>query len=130
MRPKELKYRPSHEWIRVEGEYAFIGISDFAVSHLSDLVFLDLPDIGTDLMTDEPFGEIESVKAVSDLYSPVTAEVVEQNEALLGDLSLLSKSPFGDGWMIKVRLQKPEELEGLLDADGYEAIVKAEEEQG
>ena len=79
-------------------------------------------------MTNEPFGEIESVKAVSDLYSPITAEVVEQNEALLGDLSILSKSPFDEGWMIKVRIQKPEELDQLLDATAYEEIVKAEED--
>lgn len=128
MRPENLKYRPSHEWVRADGEFAWIGITDFAVSHLSDLVFLDLPDIGTDLMTNEPFGEIESVKAVSDLYSPITAEVVEQNEALLGDLSILSKSPFDEGWMIKVRIQKPEELDQLLDATAYEEIVKAEED--
>jgi glycine cleavage system H protein len=127
MRPENLKYRPSHEWVRADGEFAWIGISDFAVSHLSDLVFLDLPDIGTDLMANEPFGEIESVKAVSDLYSPITAEVVEQNEALLGDLSILSKSPFDEGWMIKVRIQKPEELDQLLDPASYEEIVKAEE---
>jgi glycine cleavage system H protein len=128
MRPENLKYRPSHEWVRIDGEFAWIGITDFAVSHLSDLVFLDLPDIGTDLMSNEPFGEIESVKAVSDLYSPITAEVVEQNEALLGDLSILSKSPFDEGWMIKVRIQKPEELDQLLDATAYEEIVKAEED--
>lgn len=128
MRPENLKYRPSHEWVRADGKFAWIGITDFAVSHLSDLVFLDLPDIGTDLMTNEPFGEIESVKAVSDLYSPITAEVVEQNEALLGDLSILSKSPFDEGWMIKVRIQKPEELDQLLDATAYEEIVKAEED--
>jgi glycine cleavage system H protein len=128
MRPENLKYRPSHEWVRADGEFAWIGITDFAVSHLSDLVFLDLPDIGTDLMSNEPFGEIESVKAVSDLYSPITAEVVEQNEALLGDLSILSKSPFDEGWMIKVRIQKPEELDQLLDATAYEEIVKAEED--
>ena len=128
MRPENLKYRPSHEWLRVDGEFAWIGISDFAVSHLSDLVFLDLPDIGTDLMANEPFGEIESVKAVSDLYSPITAEVIEQNEALLGDLSILSKSPFDEGWMIKVRIQKPEEVDQLLDATSYEEIVKAEKD--
>ena len=126
--PGNLLFTEHDEWVRQDGSDVLIGITDFAVSHLSDLVFLDLPDIGTDLMTNEPFGEIESVKAVSDLYSPITAEVVEQNEALLGDLSILSKSPFDEGWMIKVRIQKPEELDQLLDATAYEEIVKAEED--
>jgi glycine cleavage system H protein len=127
MRPDDRKYLKSHEWVKVDGDVAWVGISDYAVSHLSDLVFLDLPDIGTDLMANEPFGEIESVKAVSDLFCPVTAEVLEQNEELLGDLSILSKDPFEKGWMIKVRLQKPHELNDLLDAAGYEKVIKEED---
>ncbi len=127
MRPDDRKYLKSHEWVKVDGDVAWVGISDYAVGHLSDLVFLDLPDIGTDLMANEPFGEIESVKAVSDLFCPVTAEVIEQNEELLGDLSILSKDPFEKGWMIKVRLQKPHELNDLLDAAGYEKVIQEEE---
>ncbi len=117
----------SFHFVKVDGDVAYVGITDYAVSHLSDLVFLDLPDVGTDLMANEPFGEIESVKAVSDLFCPVTAEVLEQNEELLGDLSILGKDAFGAGWMLKVRLQKPNELNDLLDAAAYEKVIKAEE---
>jgi glycine cleavage system H protein len=127
MRPEGLKFLKTHEWVKVEGQTATIGITDYAVGHLSDLVFLDLPDLGTDLMQNEPFGEIESVKAVSDLYSPLTGEVIEQNAEVLADLSILNKDPFGKGWMIKIRIEKPAELEKLLDAKGYEKVVKEEE---
>ncbi len=120
MRPEDRKYLKSHEWVKVEGEYAYIGITDYAVGHLSDLVFLDLPDLGTDLMKEEPFAEIESVKAVSDLYCPITGEVVEQNEELLGDLNILTSDPWDKGWMVKVRMQIPSEVDQLLDAAGYE----------
>ena len=123
MRPDDRKYLKSHEWVKVDGEYAYIGITDYAVSHLSDLVFLDLPDIGTDLMMNEPFAEIESVKAVSDLFSPVTAEVVEHNEELLGDLNILNEDPWEKGWMVKVRLQIPGEVEQLMDAAAYEKTL-------
>ena len=129
MRPEGYRYLKSHEWIRVDGDVAYVGITDYAVGHLSDLVFLDLPDIGTDLMANEPFGEIESVKAVSDLYCPMTGEVLEQNEELLGDLAILNKDPFDKGWMIKLRLQKPVEIEDLLDGPAYEAVIKTEEKK-
>ena len=126
MRPDDRKYLESHEWVRVEGEHAYIGITDYAVSHLSDLVFLDLPDIGTDLMMKEPFAEIESVKAVSDLYCPVTGEVVEHNEELLGDLNILGSDPWDKGWMVKVLLQIPSEVDGLMDAGYHEKEVDAD----
>ena len=126
MRPNDRKYRKSHEWVKLNGDIATIGITDYAVSHLSDLVFLDLPDLGIDLMADEPFGEIESVKAVSDLYSPLTGEVIEQNEELLGDLGLLAKDPWEAGWMIKIRIIKPIEMEALLEAPAYEEVIKNE----
>lgn len=127
MRPDDRKYRATHEWVKVDGEFALVGITDYAVGHLSDLVFLDLPDVGADLMANEPFGEIESVKAVSDLYSPVTGEVVEQNAELLADLSILQKDPWQKGWMIKIKMMTPTEVKDLLDAKGYEAAVKAED---
>ena len=130
MRPENCKYRDSHEWVRVEegdGNICVVGITDYAVKHLSDLVFLDLPDLGTDVMADEPYGEIESVKAVSDLFSPVTGEIVEHNEALLGDLNILNKDPFGDGWMVKIRMESPAELDDLMSAAAYEKYVKSEE---
>ena len=129
MRPDDRKYRSTHEWVKVEGDTALVGITDYAVSHLSDLVFLDLPDIGTDLMANEPFGEIESVKAVSDLYSPLTGEVIEHNEELLGDLTILQKDPWEGGWMIKLRVQKPHELDDLLDAAAYEEVIAEEEKK-
>lgn len=126
MRPDDRQYRNSHEWVKVEGDVAFVGITDYAVSHLSDLVFLDLPDLGTDVMADEPFGEIESVKAVSDLYCPVTGEIIEHNEELLGNLGILNEDPWEKGWMVKIRIIKPHELENLLDAAAYEKVVAAD----
>ncbi|MEZ6194229.1 MAG: glycine cleavage system protein GcvH [Planctomycetota bacterium] len=128
MRPDDRKYLKSHEWVKVDGDIAWIGISDYAVGHLSDLVFLDLPEIGTDVMANEPFGEIESVKAVSDLYCPLTGEIIEQNEELLGDLSLLQQDPWEKGWMVKLRIMDKKELElpTLLDAAAYEKVVQSE----
>ena len=127
MRPDDRKYLKSHEWCRIEGEIATIGISDFAVAHLSDLVFLDLPAEGTSLTAGDPFGEIESVKTVSDLYSPVTGEVVESNSELPDDLDLLSQDPFEVAWMIKVKVES--EAKDLMDASTYEQHVKAEEQE-
>ena len=127
MRPDDRKYLKSHEWCRIEGEIATIGISDFAVAHLSDLVFLDLPAEGTSLTAGDPFGEIESVKTVSDLYSPVTGEVVESNSELPDNLDLLGQDPFKAAWMIKVKVES--EAEDLMDASAYEEHVKAEEQE-
>lgn len=125
-RPEGIRYMKTHEWARVEGDHAYIGITDYAVKNLSDLVFLDLPDVGQDIMQNEPFGEIESVKAVSDLYAPVTGEVVERNEQLIEDLELLKKDPWEAGWMLKVRMEKPEEVDQLMDEEGYEQVIKSE----
>ena len=125
-RPANLRYLKSHEWCKLEGNIATIGISDYAVSHLSDLVFLDLPEVKTDTMRGEPFGEIESVKAVSDLYAPMTGEIIERNERLQAELELLGKDPFGDGWMLKIRVEKPSEWDSLLDDGAYQKIIDAE----
>ncbi|HYC77749.1 MAG TPA: glycine cleavage system protein GcvH [Planctomycetota bacterium] len=125
-RPQNLRYLKSHEWCRVEGPFAYIGITDYAVSHLSDLVFLDLPEVNTDVQQNEPFGEIESVKAVSDLYAPVTGAVVERNEKLMQELDLLAKDPYGQGWMLKVRMEKPAEVNNLLDDAAYQKVVDAD----
>jgi glycine cleavage system H protein len=124
MRPKDRKYLKSHEWCKVDGGIATIGITDFAVSHLSDLVFLDLPAKGAKVVAGEPFGEIESVKAVSDIYSPVTGEVTDVNDRLPDDLDQLGKDPFKAAWMIKVKVANvsPE----LIDADAYEEHVAHE----
>src|SRR6185436_11755026 len=110
MSPDQLKYSKTHEWVAVEGDTATIGISDFAVHLLSDLVYADLPAVGKKITQGQPFGEVESVKAVSDLYAPVSGEVIGRNDKLIGskdklpDLDLLTSSPFDAGWMIKVRL--------------------------
>lgn len=122
-RPDGYRYLKTHEWARVEGEFTYIGLTDYAISHLSDLVFLDLPDVGQDIMQNEPFGEIESVKAVSDLYAPMTGEVVERNDRLIEELDILKKDPWDDGWMLKVRMEKPVEFDNLLDDAGYQMVI-------
>lgn len=124
-RPEGIRYLKTHEWARMDGEFCYIGISDYAVSHLSDLVFLDLPDPGQDIMQNEPFGEIESVKAVSDLYAPMTGEVVERNDRLIEELDILKKDPWNDGWMLKVRMEKPAEFDNLLEAADYQKVCDA-----
>src|SRR5690606_20145029 len=103
MRPTDRKYLKSHEWCKIEGDVATIGITDYAVSHLSDLVFLDLPETGTKVTAGKSFAEIESVKAVSDIYSPVTGEVIAVNESLPDRLESLKDDPWNEGWMVKVR---------------------------
>jgi glycine cleavage system H protein len=124
MRPNDRKYLKSHEWCKIEQGVATLGITDYAVSHLSDLVFLDLPSKGTALTAGEPFGEIESVKAVSDLYSPVSGEVIEANKDLPDNLALLTEDPFGKAWMLKVRVTASSQE--LLDSKAYEAHCAAE----
>lgn len=126
MRPNDRKYLKSHEWRKTEGEIATVGISDFAVAHLSDLVFLDLPSVGSVVTAGEPFGEIESVKAVSDIYSPVSGEVIEINEQLPDNLETLNDDAFEGGWMIKVKTTG--ESSELMDASAYEKLLKAEAE--
>ncbi|MBL9079711.1 MAG: glycine cleavage system protein GcvH [Planctomycetes bacterium] len=124
MRPTDCKFLKSHEWCRIENGIATIGISDHAVSHLSDLVFLDLPAKGASVTVGESFGEIESVKAVSSLYAPVSGEVVDVNSKLPDNLEWLAQEPFGKAWMIKVRVttKSPD----LIDTAAYDAHCKAE----
>ena len=124
MRPNDRSYLKSHEWCKIDGNIATIGISDYAVSHLSDLVFLDLPNKGTNVTAGESFGEIESVKAVSDIYSPVSGEVVEVNKDLPDNLEWLSQDAFGKAWMLKVRFngKSPD----LMDSKAYDAHCQAE----
>ena len=124
MRPNDCKFLKSHEWCKIENGIATIGITDYAVSHLSDLVFLDLPSKGASVTCGESFGEIESVKAVSSLYSPVSGEVIDSNKNLPDNLEWLAQEPFGKAWMMKVRVtaKSPD----LLDASTYDAHCKAE----
>jgi glycine cleavage system H protein len=126
MAPDQLRYTKTHEWVAVEGETATIGISDFAVHLLSDLTYADLPVVGKKIVQGQPFGEVESVKAVSDLYAPVSGEVIACNDVLPDQLELLTKEPFGAGWMIKVRLADAAELSKLLDHSAYQAHCDSE----
>ncbi|MFN4032185.1 MAG: glycine cleavage system protein GcvH [Fimbriimonadales bacterium] len=117
--PAELRYTRSDEWLRIEGEIATIGVTDYAQSELGDIVFLELPEPGRYLQTDESFGVIESVKAASDLYAPVEGEVVEVNESLQSALETINQDPYGKGWMIKIRMKDPSQAEQLMSADDY-----------
>lgn len=126
MAPENLKYTKTHEWVAVEGDTATIGISDFAVHLLSDLVYADLPAVGKQTTQGQPFGEVESVKAVSDLYAPVSGEIIARNDGLPDNLDLLTKDPFGAGWMVKVRISDAGELSKLLDHAAYKTHCDAE----
>jgi len=121
-----LKYAKTHEWVAVDGDIATIGISDFAVQALTDLVYIDLPKVGRQLQQGETFGEVESVKAVSDLYAPVPGEVVEVNPDLANNLGLLSDDPFGAGWMMRVKLPAGTSLDHLLDHAAYQQHCASE----
>lgn len=121
--PAELKYTNEHEWIRVEGEEAFVGITDYAQSQLGDIVFVECETVGDDLNAGDTFGTIEAVKTVSDLYLPVSGEVLEFNEELEGAPELVNKDPYGKGWIVKIKLNDAKELDGLLNADAYKALI-------
>ncbi|MDA0999598.1 MAG: glycine cleavage system protein GcvH [bacterium] len=124
--PSGLKYSREHEWVKVEGNIAVIGITDYAQSELGDVVYVELPDVGSDVEANNTFGVVESVKAVSDLYSPVTGQITEVNEQLNDQPELVNSDPFEDGWMLRVEMKDPSELDDLLDADAYKAFVEEE----
>ncbi len=121
--PADLKYSDDHEWCRVEGEYAYVGITDFAQSELGDIVFVDVPCVGETLAAGDIFGSIEAVKTVSDAFLPVSGEVVEFNAAVEADPSLVNSDPYGEGWMVKLLLSNPAEVEALLSAEDYQALI-------
>lgn len=121
--PSNLRYTKDHEWIRVEGEEAYVGITDYAQSELGEIVFVDINTQGETIGQDETFGSIEAVKTVSDLNMPVTGEVLEVNEAINDQPELVNNDPYGEGWMIKIRIANPAELDTLLDAAGYQALI-------
>lgn len=123
MYPSDLKYDKEHEWVRVDGDVAVLGISDFAQDQLGEVVYVDLPTAGDDVSAGETFGEIESVKSVSELYSPVSGEVVEVNDALGDTPETVNEDPYGAGWMIKIRMADPSQAEALMSAEEYEAFV-------
>jgi len=120
MSPEQLKFARTHEWVALDGEMATIGISDFAVKELTDVVHMELPAVGKTLSAGQEMGEIESVKAVSDLYAPLSGEVIEVNTTLPNDLSKLSDDPYGQGWMVKLRIKDPAELDQLLSYAAYQ----------
>ena len=128
MNPPDLKYSKEHEWVKTEtGTVVVIGITEFAQENLGDVVFVEIPDVGADLTQFEKMGEIESVKAVSDLFSPVSGRVMERNEALIDSPELVNEGPYEQGWMLKVELSNASELDGLLSVGDYEAFLKSEE---
>ena len=119
--PADLKYTKSHEWVRVEGDVATIGITDHAQSELGDVVFVELPSPGRSVGVGDSFGTVESVKTVSDIYTPVAGEVVEVNPKLGAQSELVNTDPYGDGWMVRVKMKDPSQVAGLLDAAAYAA---------
>ena len=123
--PTDLRYTKDHEWVRVEGDEATVGITEYAAGQLDDIVFVELPDGGRSLEQFATFGVVESVKAVSDLFAPVSGEVLATNDALTGSPELINADPYKGGWMIRLRLAKPDEVDDLLDAAAYDSLIAA-----
>ncbi len=126
MNPEDLKYAKTHEWVAVDGDTATVGISAFAIEALTDLVFIELPEIGLKLAVDQSFCEIESVKAVSDVYAPVAGEIVEVNDALPDSLETLNEDPYGAGWIVKIKVAPDTSIDDLMDHAAYEKMCAEE----
>jgi glycine cleavage system H protein len=124
--PEDLKYLDTHEYVRLDGEIATLGISEFAVDQLGDIVFLELPEVGDALEKGETFGSIESVKAVEDMYAPLSGTVIERNEAMVNSPELISEDPYGEGWFLKLRINDADDLNDALSATEYRAQVEGE----
>jgi glycine cleavage system H protein len=127
--PEDLRYTQSHEWVRIDGDVGTIGITDYAQKELGDIVYLELPEVGHVFNAGDEFGTVESVKAVSELFTPVSGEIVEINKGAVGEPGIVNDDPFGDGWMIKLKLSTDEEVQKLLTAEQYEEYVKEEEKE-
>ncbi len=123
--PDNLKYTKEHEWVRIEGDYAYVGITDFAQGELGDIVFVEIDTVGQKMNQDEVFGTVEAVKTVSDLFLPVSGEITEFNSGLESDPEAVNKDPYGDGWMVKVLMSNPAEVDSLMDAAEYAALIGA-----
>ena len=121
--PTDRRYTKEHEWVRVENDLGIVGITDYAQDQLGDLVYLDLPSSGIQVKQLDKLGEIESVKAVSDLYSPVSGEVMEVNQEVIDRPELVNESPYGQGWLVRLRLADPAEVDGLLTAEQYDELI-------
>lgn len=128
--PEDLQYTKSHEWVKIEGEIATTGITDFAVKALSDLVYVDLPEIEDLTEKGHPYAEVESVKAVADVNAPLSGEVAEINEDVVDNLEYLSEDPYGKGWLAKITITYPDEIEKLLSAEEYKKVVEEAEKEG
>ena len=121
--PNDVKYTKEHEWIRLKGDVAYVGITDYAQEQLGDIVFVDIQTVGETLAADEVFGTIEVVKTISDLFLPVAGEVLEQNETLEEQPELVNKDPYGEGWLIKIKPAADADFDSLLDAEAYKALI-------
>jgi glycine cleavage system H protein len=121
--PDNLRYHPDHDWARVDGEQATLGITWYAQDQLGEVVFFDVPEVGAEVRKDEPYAEVESVKAVSDVIAPVSGEIVAVNGTLSDNPETINEDPYGEGWLVKVKLSDPSEAESLLDAAAYEASL-------
>ncbi|HEY5528667.1 MAG TPA: glycine cleavage system protein GcvH [Thermoleophilia bacterium] len=128
MNPRNLKYHKEHDWARVEGDIAVFGVTDYAQESLGDIVFLELPEVGTEVTAGMAYAEIESVKAVSDVLAPLSGSVTEVNEDAVDAPEIINENPFGDGWLIKVRLSEPGEVDDLMTAEEYDEFLAEEEE--
>ena len=126
--PEDLKYSREHEWALVEGTVATVGITDFAQEKLGDIVFVELPAVGDKVTKDEAMGVVESVKAVSDVYSPVSGTVIEINDDLPDSPDMINEDPYGDGWIVKIQMSDPTDLDDLMESEAYEAFVAEQEE--
>jgi glycine cleavage system H protein len=123
--PEDLKYHPEHDWARIEGDTATFGITWYAQDALGEVVFFDPPDVGAQVSKDQTYAEVESVKAVSDVFAPLSGEIVEVNEALADKPEQVNSDPYGDGWMVKVRLSDPSEVDSLLDVGAYRDLLQS-----
>jgi glycine cleavage system H protein len=122
--PSDLRYTKTHEWVRLDGDVATFGLTDFAQNELGDITYLELPDPGTAVMHDEPFGVVESVKAASDIYAPIDGEVIERNDSAVDSPEIVNSSPYGDAWLIKVRVMDPSQVESLMDPASYDKFAE------
>lgn len=127
MNPKNLKYHREHDWVRIDGDTAVFGVTDYAQETLGDIVFIELPEVGVDVVAGMPYAEIESVKAVSDVYAPMSGTVLEINEDVVDAPETLNESPYDDGWLIKVKISDPAEADDLMSADEYDELLAAED---
>ena len=124
MNSKNLKYTKDHEWVRVEGDIAYVGITDFAQGELGDIVYVEIETLNEEIEMGDVFGTVEAVKTVSDLFMPISGELIELNEKLEYEPELVNSDPYGDGWMVKIKIDNISQLDELLDLDGYESITK------